>query len=137
MNHLRLGVAQVFDGERHSALHAVEVVVDTQSLEHEQGGGDTPQTQLGAKVLLEKVLDEFNALLCLFGVEQGLIIDRLDELAHAMQILKIAAKVRTFCVIASKNPKILSYSQQNKQNRLQDERKMAQFSNSTSGINHD
>ena len=36
---LCLYVAHVFDGERNGALHAVQVVIDTHTLEDEQGGG--------------------------------------------------------------------------------------------------
>ena len=46
MNHLCLGVAQIFDGEGDGTLHTVQIVVDTQTLQHEEGGSHTAQAKL-------------------------------------------------------------------------------------------
>ena len=74
MNHLSTGFAQILDRERHSALHTVQVVVDTQSLQHEERCRHTTQTQFRRQVLLEEFLNQFNTLFRLSRVEQTLIV---------------------------------------------------------------
>ena len=74
VHHFGTGIAQVFDGERYGALHTVQVVVDAKALQHKQRSCYTAQAQLGGEVLLEKLLNQFNALLRLLHVEQGFIV---------------------------------------------------------------
>ena len=82
VNHLSLRISQILDGERHSTLHTVQVVVDTQSLQHEQRSRHTTQPQLCGEVLLKEFLDEFDTLLRLLRIEQRFIFHRFDYLSH-------------------------------------------------------
>ena len=82
MHHLCLGIAQIFDGEGHSAFHTIQVVVDTQSLQYKQGGCHTTQPQFCREVLLKELLNEFDTLLCLLRIEQRFIFYRFDYLSH-------------------------------------------------------
>ena len=45
VNHLCLCVAQILDGEAHGALHTVQIVVNTQSLQHEEWRSYAAQSQ--------------------------------------------------------------------------------------------
>ena len=87
MHHLRLGVAELFDGEGDGALHAVEVVIDAQTLQDEEGCRDAAKAQLGAEVLLEKLLYQFDALLCLHAVEKRAVACRFDKSAHYRMVM--------------------------------------------------
>ena len=82
MHHLGLGVAQILDGEAHGALHTIQIVVDTQSLQHEKGCRYSAQPQFCGKVLLKEILDQFDTLLRLFHVEQRFVHHRLNDLSH-------------------------------------------------------
>lgn len=82
MNNFCLGVTQVLDGERHRALHAIEVIVDAQALHHKQRCRHTRQTQFGCQILLKEILDQLNALLRLMLVKQGLVMLRSNDFAH-------------------------------------------------------
>ena len=82
VNHLGLRIAQVLDGKRHGAFHTVQIVVDTQSLQHKQGSRHTTQAQFRGDILLEKLFNQFNTLLRLFHVEQGYVIDGFYQLTH-------------------------------------------------------
>ena len=82
VNHLGTGVAQILDGERDGTLHPVQVVVDAQTLQHEQRRRHTAQTQLRGQVLLEKLLNQFNTLLRLLHVQQTGIFLRFNQLTH-------------------------------------------------------
>ena len=86
---LSLSLTHVLDREGDRALYAVEVVVDTQTLQDEERGGDTAQPQLSGEVLLEELLDLFDTLFCLMFVEQGLVACWLDKFAHYMMIMLI------------------------------------------------
>ena len=67
--YLCFSVTQILDGKTNRPLHPIEVVVDAQSLENEQGGGDATQAQFGGKVLLKKVFYLLDAPLCLLHVQ--------------------------------------------------------------------
>ena len=82
MNDLSLCVTQILDGEGDGPLHTVQIVVDTQSFQDEQGGCDTTQTKLCGEVLLKEVFNKFDALLGLLRIEQGLIVQGFDYLSH-------------------------------------------------------
>ena len=45
--HLCLCIAQILYGERHGALHAVEVIVYAETFQHKQGSCDAAQPQFG------------------------------------------------------------------------------------------
>ena len=98
MHHLCLGITQILDGEGNRSLHTVQVVVDTQSLEHEERCGYTAQSKLRTEVLLEEFLNQFNALLGLSHIKHRLIVDGLHNLTHCRSNLyflsKLPAKVR-------------------------------------------
>ena len=82
VNHLGTGIAQILDGEGDSTLHAIQIVVDAQPLQHKEGGRHTTQTQFSAEVSLKKLFYQFDTLLRLTHVEQALIAYRLNNLAH-------------------------------------------------------
>ena len=82
VNHLSLRITQILDGECHSTLHTVQVVVDTQSFQHEQGCRHTTQSQFCGEVLLEELLDKFDALFCLSRIKQRIVMYRFDYLSH-------------------------------------------------------
>ena len=86
MHHLRLLVAEVFDGERNRTLHAVKVVVDAETLQNEEGSSDAAQMQLSGKVLLEEVFYQFDALLGLVYVEQGGVMFGINKCAHIYNV---------------------------------------------------
>ena len=46
VNHLSLCITQILDRESYRALHSIQVVIDTQTLQYEERGGDTAQAQL-------------------------------------------------------------------------------------------
>ena len=79
---LRLGVAEVFDGERHGAFHTVQVVVYAESLEHEQRCRDAAQPQLGRQVGLEELFYQLYPLFGLPHVQQRLVAFRAYQSAH-------------------------------------------------------
>ena len=83
--HLGLYVAEVEYGEGDGALHAVEVVVHTQALQHEEGCCDALQPQFGAQVLLEEVFNQFDALLRLTLIEQSLVSCRFNQFTHTLK----------------------------------------------------
>ena len=70
VHNLRLGVAKILDGERHGALHAVQVVVYAKSFQHEQRRGDTAQPQLCGQVHLEELFYKLYSLFRLPHVKQ-------------------------------------------------------------------
>ena len=82
VNHLSLRISQILDGEGHSTLHTVQVVIDTQSLQNEQRSRHATQPQFGREVLLKELLDEFNTLFRLLHIEQRFIFYRFDDLSH-------------------------------------------------------
>ncbi len=84
--HLSLSVAKVFYRERHRTLHAIQVVVDTQTLHHEQRSRDTLQSKLCRKVLLEEVLYLLYAQLGLTSVEQRFVTIRFNNVAHIFNV---------------------------------------------------
>ena len=82
VHHLGLGIAKVFDGERHCTLHAVEIVVDTESLKHEQWCCHSAKTEFSREILLEELLYLLDAMLGLYHIEQGLVTLRFDKFTH-------------------------------------------------------
>ena len=82
VNHLSAGLTHVLDGEGNGALHTVEIVVDTQTLQHKEGGGNTAQTQLRGEILLKEFLDLLNAQLGLACAQKGLVNLGLYHFAH-------------------------------------------------------
>ena len=68
--HLCLGIAQVLDGKGHGTLHAIQVVIDAKTFQHKQRSRHAAKPQLRRDVLLEKLLNQLNALLRLFRVKQ-------------------------------------------------------------------
>ena len=82
VDHFGLGIAQILDREGNGPLHTVQIIVDSQSFENEQGCRDATQTEFCGEVLLKEVLNKFDTLLCLFGIEQGLIMQGFDYLSH-------------------------------------------------------
>ena len=82
VHHLGLGVAQILDGETHRSLHTIQVVINAQSLQHEERCRHAAQPQLRRKVLLKEILDQFDTLLRLFCVEQRLVHHGLNDLSH-------------------------------------------------------
>ena len=82
MHYLGTGIAQVLDGERHSTLHAIQVVVNTQALQYKQRSRHTTKSQLRREVLLKELLNQFNALLRLLHVQQRLVSFWFYQLTH-------------------------------------------------------
>ena len=95
VHHLSPCVTHILDGERHRTLHAVQVVVDAQSLQHEQRCRHTAQPQFRRQVLLKEVLNLLDTLLRLTHVQQSLIPLRANHLTHKSFYLfsNYAAKV--------------------------------------------
>ena len=46
VHHFGTGITQILDGEGHSALHTIQIVVNTQALQHKQWSSHTTQPQL-------------------------------------------------------------------------------------------
>jgi hypothetical protein len=78
-------VVHAFDGKGDGALHAIEVIVEAETLEHEEGCRDTTQAQFRRQVAQEKVLNLLDSQLGLLQVEGRSIALGLDELAHAFR----------------------------------------------------
>jgi hypothetical protein len=103
---LSLGIAQVLDGKGDGTLHAIQVVVDAQSLQDEEGCCDTTQTQLRREVLLKEILDEFDALLRLLRIEQRIIVQGFDDLSHVKAYSDFACKDITFIAYLQAKPEL-------------------------------
>ena len=82
VNHLGLGLIHILDGEGYGALRAAQIVVHTESLEHEQRRRNAAQTQLGRDVGQEEILDLLDGNLSLLKAQRGLVVVRYDKLAH-------------------------------------------------------
>ena len=82
VDHFGPGVAQILDGEIHSALFAAEVVVDAQTAQHKQRCRDTTEAKRGGKVIGKEFFDDFNALLGGVHVEQRTIVTKGNEITH-------------------------------------------------------
>ena len=74
VHHFGPPVAQVADGKRHGALHAVQVVVDARAREHEERGGDAPQPERAGELVGEDFLEVRDGLLHRLGGEFGRIV---------------------------------------------------------------
>ena len=95
MNHLSLGITQILDRETYRALYAVQVIIDTQTLQYEERSGNATQTELGAQVLLEEFFYHFNTHFGLAHIQQRLVPFRFYQIAHFYFIFSIcAAKVQ-------------------------------------------
>ena len=77
------GGTHVGNVERNGALHAVEVIVQTGTLLHEQGSGDPAQIQRLPQIHLKIALDELNGPLHLVGGQRRLVAGRDRQFAHA------------------------------------------------------
>ena len=86
MHHFGLSISQIFDGKSHGTLHAVQVIIDAQPLQHKERGRHTAQPQFGGKVLLKEILNQLNALLRAAHVEQGMITFGLNQFTHIFYI---------------------------------------------------
>ena len=82
VNHLGLGIAQILDWECYRALHAVQIIIDTQALHHEEWGCYTAQAQLGGQVLLEELFYHFDTHFGLAHIQLRLITLRFYQFAH-------------------------------------------------------
>ncbi len=82
MHYFRHLIIHILDREMYGTFHSAEVVVETESAKHEEGCGDTAQTECSGKILLEEVLYLLDGLFGLKGVEQLCIV--LWESKHFM-----------------------------------------------------
>ena len=82
VHHFGACVAEVFDREIHSAFFTAEVVIDAQTAQHKQRGGDATEAQCRGKIVGKKLFDNFNALLRGVHVEQRAIVVKGNEIAH-------------------------------------------------------
>ena len=82
VHHLTLR-AHVGNVEGHGTLHAVEVIVQTRILIHEQGSGNAPKIQRLPQIHLEIALDELDSALHLVGGQRRLVPGRDRHFAHA------------------------------------------------------
>ena len=82
MHHLAL-CAHIRDIEGHRALHAIEVIVQTRILLHEQGSRNAPQIERLPQIHLEIALDELDCALHLIGGQRRLVPSRDRHFAHA------------------------------------------------------
>ena len=82
VDHFGPGIAQILDGEIHSALFAAEVVVDAQTAQHKQRSRDATEAKRGGKVIGKELFDDFNALLGGVHVEQRTIVTKGNEITH-------------------------------------------------------
>ena len=82
VNHLSLCITQILDRESHRALHSIQVVIDTQTLQYEERGGDTAQAQLCGQVLLEELFYHFDTHFGLAHIQQRLIPFGFYQITH-------------------------------------------------------
>ena len=82
MHHLAL-CAHIRDIEGHRALHAIEVIVQTRILLHEQGSRNAPQIERLPQIHLEIALDELDCALHLIGRQRRFVPSRDRHFAHA------------------------------------------------------
>ena len=92
MDDFGLAVAQVAYGECDGTLHSVEVVVDTLSLEDEEGRGHAAQAEGLGQGLLEEILDELDAVLGLFRGKGGLVALGDDQVTHFVPVSSLSLK---------------------------------------------
>ena len=82
MHHLRSLFAKVLDREGDGTLNTVQVIVDSESLKHEERRCHTTETKLRTEVLLKEIFYLLDALLRMLHVEQSFIAFRLYQFAH-------------------------------------------------------
>ena len=81
--HHLTGGAHIGDIKGNRALHAVEVVVQTGILLHEQRSGNPAQIQRLPQIHLKIALDELDSPLHLIGGQRRLVAGRDRQFAHA------------------------------------------------------
>ena len=96
VDHLGAAVAHVADGEGHSPLDTVEIIVDPESLKDEKRCGYSPESQLGREVHLKEILNFLDGCLRLVAVKQRSIAAWYDESVHRLQIYMVAPTVDIF-----------------------------------------
>ncbi len=78
MHDLCLRLPQLLDRKGDRTFHAVQVIVDTQSLQDKERGGYTTKAKFCGKVLLKKLLDQLDTHFCLAHIKQSLISYRFN-----------------------------------------------------------
>ncbi len=79
---LGAGLVHVLDGEVDGTFHAVQVIVHSQTAEHEQRRCDAPQTEFARQSGQEEVLDPLDGLLSLLQVQCCVIFLGYNQLTH-------------------------------------------------------
>src|SRR5574344_2027521 len=98
---------QVFNRESYRTFHTVKVIIDSQSLQHEERCGDSAQTQFCGQILLKEVLDQLDTLFCLLHIQQSLIVFGFNQITHiicfSFDLLKTGCKGKQYLFICKKN----------------------------------
>ena len=106
VHHFGPGIAQILDGEIHSALFAAEVVVDAQTAQHKQRSRDATKPKGGRKVVGKELFNDFNALLGGVHVEQRTIVTEGNEITHERgRINRAKSEIRNEAMLYNRHNK--------------------------------
>ena len=87
MNNFRGRVTHILDGEGYSAFNTIEVIVQPQTLQHEEGSSDTTQPQFTAEGTEEEILDFLDSQLCLLQIQRRAVAFWFDEFTHDLSLV--------------------------------------------------
>ena len=100
VNHLSFCITQILDRESYRALHSIQVIIDTQTLQYEERGGDTAQAQLCGQVLLEELFYHFDTHFGLAHIQQRLIPFGFYQITHFIYYISFIVSYLLFILLS-------------------------------------
>ena len=100
VHHLCLSFPQVLDRKTYRALHAVQIIIDSKSLQYKERSSNAAKAKLCTQILLKEFLYQFDTHFGLAHIQQRLVPFRFYQFAHFRMVFILY--YRLFSIVGCK-----------------------------------